>query len=112
MLRLYCQVFLVALIFLCKFILGLPDKRPPLGKLLDKIVYLCLESLRGDNFSFSIRGCDDIPILDQNLHESVGEIIVGLDPILDGPALGVEHSFDQEHVGDGVANSLEDKLCF
>ena len=84
-----------------------PDERPPLGKLLHQLVNLSLQAFGGHDLPLSISRGDDVAVLDQDFHQAVGEIFVSLDPILDGPALGVEDCLHKEHVGNGVSDGLE-----
>lgn len=60
--------------------------------------------------AFGIDRDEDVPIRDLDAHEPVGQVRVGGIPLLGPPALVREDDFDEEEVGEGVADGLVDEV--
>lgn len=71
---------------------------------------LGLETSRGLQLALGIVSLEDRAIVDLNAHKPGGQIGIGTQPLLGGPALVSEDSLDKEHIGQGVTDSLVDQI--
>lgn len=71
---------------------------------------LALEADGRLQLTLGIVGLEDGAVVDFDTHETGGQIGVGSEPLLRGPALVSEDSLDEKHIGERVTNSLVDEV--
>ena len=85
-------------------------KTPTVLILADQSVDLRLHARRTFEFPFGVEGLEDVAVCDFDAHEPVWEVGVGEVPFLGAPAFVGEDDFDEEEVGEGVADGLVDEV--
>lgn len=87
-----------------------PDKASALTELCDDGIYTRLQLLRSDHFPLSVSCCHHGAVPHGHLSQSVGKILVAVEPLFTVPIPVSEDALHQEHVGDGVAHGLVDHV--
>lgn len=86
------------------------SKGAALAELLDFVVDLGLDAFRAREFALSVRGLEDIAVVDDDFEEAVRQIGVRVEPLLRAPRLVREDGLNKEKVGQRVADGLVDQV--